>query len=77
LTRRTSDRGSHPWTGDERLHTIEHLDGHVRFEADNQALDPTMRHIAPFGINSLVSRPPTLEDLFLRHYSDEMAQARA
>jgi ABC-2 type transport system ATP-binding protein len=58
------------------VHAIERLDGHVRFEVDNQTLDPTMRHIAPFGIRSLVSSPPTLEDLFLRHYSDELAEAR-
>jgi ABC-2 type transport system ATP-binding protein len=57
------------------VHAIERLDEHVRFEVDRDRLDTTMRHVASFGIRSLVSQPPTLEDLFLRHYSDELAGA--
>jgi ABC-2 type transport system ATP-binding protein len=33
-----------------------------------------IRHLAERGIHSLVSQPPTLEELFLRHYGDELAQ---
>ena len=44
----------------------------VRFDVDSIALDTTMRHLSSFGIRSLVSQPPTLEELFLRHYGDEV-----
>jgi ABC-2 type transport system ATP-binding protein len=35
---------------------------------DNPALDGVLRHLTSFGVQSLISQPPTLEDLFLRHY---------
>jgi ABC-2 type transport system ATP-binding protein len=31
-----------------------------------------MNHLASFGIRSLVSQPPTLEELFLREYGDNL-----
>lgn len=40
----------------------------VSFEVDNASLDSVMTHLSGFGINSLASRPPTLEELFLREY---------
>ena len=43
----------------------------VSFEVDGPALDDVIRHLATFGIHSLVSQPPTLEELFLRHYGVE------
>ena len=42
----------------------------VRFEVDTPRLDPALRHLAALGVRSLTSRPPTLEELFLRHYGD-------
>ncbi|MEV4632311.1 ABC transporter ATP-binding protein [Rhodococcus coprophilus] len=48
------------------------IDGvHTRCEADTTALDAVLRHLLTFGIVSLTSTPPTLEELFLRHYGDE------
>jgi ABC-2 type transport system ATP-binding protein len=66
-----------PPEGLERLggvHALHHLDGHVRFEVDGDELDAVVRHLAPLGVRSLVSHPPTLEDLFLRLYSDGSAE---
>jgi ABC-2 type transport system ATP-binding protein len=40
----------------------------VRFQADPVELDGVLRRLTAFGVRSLVSRPPTLEELFLRHY---------
>jgi ABC-2 type transport system ATP-binding protein len=40
----------------------------VRFQADPAELDGVLRRLTAFGVRSLVSRPPTLEELFLRHY---------
>ncbi|GAA3507842.1 ABC transporter ATP-binding protein [Actinomadura keratinilytica] len=48
------------------------VDGHrVRCEVDTAALDAVLRRLASIGVRSLTSRPPTLEELFLRHYQDE------
>jgi len=40
----------------------------VHCELDPSALDEAFRRLSAAGIKSLVSRPPTLEELFLRHY---------
>jgi ABC-2 type transport system ATP-binding protein len=53
------------------VHALRRVDDHVSFEVDGDALDTVVRRLAPLGVRSLVSRPPTLEDLFLRLYSDE------
>ena len=58
----------------EGIHDLE-IDGtHVRFEVDTDYLDPAVRRLGEFRVRSLVSHPPTLEELFLRHYGDELAQ---
>jgi ABC-2 type transport system ATP-binding protein len=41
----------------------------VRCEVDTDKLDAVVRSLADAGILSLVSQPPTLEELFLRHYA--------
>lgn len=38
------------------------------FQVDAEELDNVIRHVSNFGILSLESAPPTLEDLFMRHY---------
>lgn len=49
-----------------------HIDGgHTRCQVETTALDAVLRHLLTFGIVSLTSTPPTLEELFLRHYGDE------
>jgi polyether ionophore transport system ATP-binding protein len=45
----------------------------VSFDVDNDNLDAALRHLSGAGIRSLVSQPPTLEELFLRHYADQVA----
>ena len=48
-----------------------HVDGlRVRFEVDTARLDETLELLRAAGVRSLVARPPTLEELFLRHYGD-------
>ncbi|AQZ61750.1 Methionine ABC transporter ATP-binding protein [[Actinomadura] parvosata subsp. kistnae] len=47
----------------------------VRFSVETRHLDAAVRHLTTFGIRSLVSHPPTLEELMLRHYSTEQAAA--
>jgi len=45
------------------------LGARVRCEVDSDKLDDVLRHLADAGVLSLVSQPPTLEELFLRHYA--------
>jgi ABC-2 type transport system ATP-binding protein len=55
------------------VHDLRREDGRVRFDVDTDALDGALRHLTGFGVRSLTSTPPTLEELFLRHYGDELA----
>jgi ABC-2 type transport system ATP-binding protein len=55
------------------VHDSAVRDGRVRFDVDTDHLDDVLRHLAGFGVRSLRSAPPTLEELFLRHYGDELA----
>ena len=48
-------------------------DGRVSFQVESDHLDDAIRHLSELGIRSLVSHPPTLEELFLRQYGDEVA----
>jgi ABC-2 type transport system ATP-binding protein len=57
------------------VHDVRLDDGRVSFDVDSDHLDATIRHLSGLGIRSLTSHPPTLEDLFLRHYGDELAEA--
>jgi ABC-2 type transport system ATP-binding protein len=40
----------------------------VQFQVDTARLDQAVAHLSAAGLRSLVSQPPTLEELFLRHY---------
>jgi ABC-2 type transport system ATP-binding protein len=53
------------------VHAVRDDETSVRFEVDNDLLGPTMEFVASFGVVSLVSSPPTLEELFMREYGDE------
>ncbi|SIN29618.1 ABC transporter ATP-binding protein [Micromonospora cremea] len=48
----------------------------VRFDVENAALDAALRRLTEIGVRSLVSQPPTLEELFLRHYQAEPKAVR-
>ncbi|MGZ4766800.1 MAG: ATP-binding cassette domain-containing protein [Ilumatobacteraceae bacterium] len=59
------------------IHGLEIDGAQVHFHVDNDHLDAAVRRLGEFGLRSLVSHPPTLEELFLRHYGDELARERA
>ncbi|MFG2234424.1 ATP-binding cassette domain-containing protein [Streptomyces sp. NPDC048723] len=46
----------------------------VRLQADTDKLDAVLRSLTASGVRSLTSTPPTLEELFLRHYSEEASR---
>jgi ABC-2 type transport system ATP-binding protein len=52
------------------VHDLQ-VDGlRVHCQVETSALDEVLRHLTESGVRSLVSQPPTLEELFLRHYAD-------
>jgi ABC-2 type transport system ATP-binding protein len=70
-----------PPAGLDRLPGVHDLDvegDRVRCEVDTDKLDALLRQLTAVGVRSLTSQPPTLEELFLRHYAnDEPAQQPA
>ncbi|MFG2943908.1 ABC transporter ATP-binding protein [Streptomyces adustus] len=53
------------------VHDLD-VQGHrVRLQVDTDKLDAVLRSLSEAGVRSLTSTPPTLEELFLRHYQDE------
>ncbi len=59
------------------VHNLQ-LDGtRVHLQVDTPRLDEVMRHLSAAGLRSLVSQPPTLEELFLRHYQTEQVATPA
>jgi ABC-2 type transport system ATP-binding protein len=54
------------------------LDGtRVHFQVDTARLDEALRRLSAAGVRSLTSQPPTLEELFLRHYQTEQVATPA
>jgi ABC-2 type transport system ATP-binding protein len=76
LTRTTIEADTQrPASGLGDLPGVHHLaveDHRVRFAVDGEHLDGAIQALSRFGIRSLTSQPPTLEELMLRHYGDEL-----
>jgi ABC-2 type transport system ATP-binding protein len=57
------------------VHDLE-VDGtRVRLQVDAANLDGVLRQLTAVGVRSLTSQPPTLEELFLRHYGERATTA--
>jgi len=74
---RTSVRAetARPAAGLERLAGIHDLvveGNRAAFEVDTPALDEALGVLREAGIASLTATPPTLEELFMRHYGDRV-----
>jgi len=54
------------------VHDVVAEDGRVRFDVDTVHLAAAVGRLVELGLKSLTSQPPTLEELFLRHYGDEL-----
>jgi ABC-2 type transport system ATP-binding protein len=59
------------------VHDLVAEDGRVSFDVDTDHLDEAVSRLVELGLRSLTSQPPTLEELFLRHYGDELAGEEA
>jgi len=52
------------------VHDLTHDDGHLAFDVDNTAVTPVLHALADLDLANLTITPPSLEELFLRHYGD-------
>ena len=50
------------------IHNLSVSQKNISFEVDTDELDAVIRHISQFGIQKIESAPPSLEELFMRHY---------
>ena len=53
------------------VHGLQIEGSRVHCQVDNAELDSVLRHLTLFRVRSLTSQPPTLEELFMRHYQVE------
>jgi ABC-2 type transport system ATP-binding protein len=56
------------------VHDLRVDDQRARFDVDTAHLGGALEHLTRLGVRTLVSQPPTLEELFLRHYGDRAEQ---
>ena len=56
----------------EGVHNLQVDDHRARFDVDTSRLGEALHHLGALGVRTLTSRPPTLEELFLRHYGDRI-----
>jgi ABC-2 type transport system ATP-binding protein len=62
---------------DLRIEPTEDGGSRVRCEVDSDKLDALLPRLVHAGVKTLVSQPPTLEELFLRHYARDEADLTA
>ena len=55
------------------VHDLDVQGARLRCQVDHAALNDVLSRLTAAGVVSLTCRPPTLEELFLRHYSAERA----
>jgi ABC-2 type transport system ATP-binding protein len=55
------------------VHDLTVDDGFLRFDVDNAHVNDVLRLLADHRVENLTIAPPSLEELFMRHYGDEIA----
>ncbi|AXI00921.1 ABC transporter ATP-binding protein [Sporosarcina sp. PTS2304] len=55
------------WQG---IHEVTETENGWTFQADADEMEEIMRKLSEHGIRKIESTPPTLEDLFMRHYEE-------
>ena len=54
------------------VHNARSSDGRIRCDVDSDRLDAVVQVLATLGVRSLAAHPPTLEELFLRQYGEQV-----
>lgn len=57
------------------VHDLAQDNGRVRFDVDNAHTQDVLRLLADAQVDNVTITPPSLEDLFMRHYGDELQGA--
>ncbi len=52
------------------VHDLDVQGKRVRLQVESDQLNAVLRSLSESGVRSLTSKPPTLEELFLRHYQE-------
>ena len=55
------------------VHDLRGEQTRAQFSVDAADLNRILEHLTEFDVRSLTSSPPTLEELFMRHYGEEIA----
>jgi ABC-2 type transport system ATP-binding protein len=58
------------WPG---VHDARVQDAHAEFSVDPGELNHVLGHLVALEVRSMTASPPTLEELFLRHYDEDIA----
>ncbi|MFI7068427.1 ATP-binding cassette domain-containing protein [Kribbella sp. NPDC050124] len=59
------------------VHDLRHDGDEVTFDADGEQMPAVVQSLGQLGVRSLHSAPPSLEQLFLRQYGDELVGAQS
>jgi ABC-2 type transport system ATP-binding protein len=54
------------------VHDLELAEGRAHFQVETGAMGEVVRALASVEVRALTATPPTLEELFLRHYDDHL-----
>lgn len=54
------------------VHDITHENEKWHFSVDTDFIDKVIKELSPLGIHSMIAEPPSLEELFMRHYGDDI-----
>jgi len=68
----TTGRDARVLAGLPGVHNLSAENGQVRFDVDGAHLPEAVRRLGELDVQSLTAHPPTLEQLLLRHYGDEL-----
>ena len=61
----------------EGTHDVQHAGSSITFDVDTERLGEAIDALSSHGILTLTSQPPSLEELFLRHYDAATTGARS
>lgn len=58
-----------------QVHDLTVAEGRVKFGADSDSVHEVLPLLGSMGVRGLLVAPPSLEELFLRHYGDQVTSA--
>lgn len=70
----TTDRDARALAELPGVHDLRTENGQLRFDVDGDHLAAAVRRLGELDVQALTAHPPTLEQLLLRHYGDELAR---